>query len=85
MISMTRPYSKRKMTRDYYLNGDPHKNNKSGYRGVAYVMPNKKRTQDRYRAELQYDNVRYIGPYRDNPETAYSDYVSLVKEHVPAE
>lgn len=83
---MTRQYAKRKtMTRDHYLNGDPHTNNKSGYRGVAYVAPNKKRTQDRYRAELQYDGHRYLGPYRDDPATAYSDYITLVKEYVPAD
>lgn len=78
-------YKKRPaLTRDHYLKGDPHANNKSGYRGVAYIAPNKRRTQDRYRAELQYNGQRYLGTYRDDPATAYADYVELVKEHVPA-
>lgn len=80
---MTRKYSKRKLTQDHFLKGDPHANNKSGFRGVAYVAPNGKRKEVRYRAELQYNGERYLGTYRETAELAYNDYKSLVKEHVP--
>ena len=84
MISMTRQYNSRKpLTRGHYLSGDPHTNNKSGFRGVAYVAPNKTRKEVRYRAELQYNGERYLGAYRETPELAYNDYKSLVLDHVP--
>lgn len=80
---MTRRYTKRKLTRDHYLKGDPHANNKSGFRGVAYVAPSKNRKAVRYRAELQYNGQRYLGTYRETPELAYNDYKDLVFEYIP--
>lgn len=85
VIIMTRTYSKRRLLQSSYLEGSPHVNNKSGFRGVAYIASNKKRKKVRYRAELQYDGKRYLGIYRVTPEEAYQDYRKLVIENVPKE